>query len=187
MGKVIYSVISSLDGYHTDADGGFSWAYPGEQVIAAITADLADVSTYLYGRRMYESMAVWETDPAAAEGSAESVAFADTWKRADKIVFSSSLERTWTERTRLEPALTVEAVERARSEATGDLTIEGPALAKSGLRLGMVDVIELILVPVSVGGGTTVFPEGMFLGLDLVRERRFDNGMVQVTYRVDRG
>jgi dihydrofolate reductase len=184
MGKVIYSVASSLDGYNSDEQGSFSWAVPDEAVVAALTTDLAPVSTYLYGRRMYETMAVWETDPSAATWSPESARFAETWKRAEKIVFSSSLGRTWTERTRLEREFTAEAVERARSEASGDLTIEGPTLAGSALLLGLVDVVELLLCPVTVGGGTPVFPDGLSLELRLLRERRFDNGMVQVGYEV---
>lgn len=186
MGKVVYSVASSLDGYNTDTQGNFSWAVPDEAVIAALTADLASVSTYLYGRRMYETMAIWETDPSAATWSPESAHFADTWKRAEKIVFSSTLGQTWTERTRLERNFTAEAVARAKSEASGDLTIEGPTLAKSALLLGLVDVVELLLCPVTVGGGTAVFPDGLSLELRLVRERRFDNGMVQITYELDR-
>ena len=184
MGKVIYSVATSLDGYNSDEQGSFSWAVPDEAVVAALTTDLAPVSTYLYGRRMYETMAVWETDPSAATWSPESARFAETWKRAEKIVFSSSLGRTWTERTRLERELTAEAVERARSEASGDLTIEGPTLAGTALMLGLVDVVELLLCPVAVGGGTPVFPDGLSLELRLLRERRFDNGMVQVGYEV---
>ena len=184
MGKVIYSVATSLDGYNSDEQGSFSWAVPDEAVVAALTTDLAPVSTYLYGRRMYETMAVWETDPSAATWSPESARFAETWKRAEKIVFSSSLGRTWTERTRLEREFTAAALERARSEASGDLTIEGPTLAGSALRLGLVDVVELLLCPVAVGGGTPVFPDGLSLELRLLRERRFDNGMVQVGYEV---
>lgn len=186
MGKVIYSVASSLDGYNTDDQGDFSWAVPDEAVVAALTADLAPVSTYLYGRRMYETMAVWETDPSAAAWSPESAHFAQTWKRAEKVVFSASLGQTWTERTRLERELTADAVARAKSEASGDLTIEGPTLAKSALLMGLVDVVELLLCPVTVGGGTAVFPHGLSLELRLARERRFDNGMVQITYELDR-
>ena len=93
MGRVIYSVASSLDGFHTDAQGGYSWAAPDEEVIAALTADSAAVSTYLYGRRMYAAMAGWETDPAVAAQSPESATFAEIWKKADKVVFSSSLDR----------------------------------------------------------------------------------------------
>ncbi|WP_026820950.1 dihydrofolate reductase family protein [Arthrobacter castelli] len=186
MGRVIYSVASSLDGYNTDAQGDFSWAMPNEEVIAAVTGDLADVSTYLYGRRMYEAMEGWETDPSIAAQSPESAVFAETWKAADKVVFSSSLTEVRTAHTRLEPELSIAAVERARHEAEGDLTIEGPTLAKSALKLGVVDVIELLLCPVLVGGGTSVFPVGISAGLRLTRHRRFTNGMLQVTYEVDR-
>lgn len=186
MGRVIYSVASSLDGYNTDAQGGFAWAMPDEAVIAALTDDTVGVSTYLMGRRMYETMAGWETEPSWAEGSPESARFADVWKRADKVVFSTTLAEVWTERTRLERALTVEAVERAKAEASGDLTVEGPTLAATALSLGLVDVVELLLCPVIVGGGGKVFPDGLSLDLRLARERRFDNGMVQVTYDVGR-
>ena len=182
MSRVVYSVASSLDGYNSDAAGKFEWAVPDEEVIAALTADADTVSTYLYGRRMYEAMAVWETDPSAAAQSPESAKFAATWQRAHKVVFSTSLDRVWTDRTRLEPRLTIEAVERARGDAAGDLTIEGPTLAKAALLLGVVDVVELLLCPVTIGGGTRVFPDGLSLDLRLTRERRFGNGMVHVTY-----
>ena len=186
MGRVIYSVASSLDGYNTDPQGDYSWAVPDEEVIAALNADAANVSTYLYGRRMYEAMEGWETDPSVAEQSPESAVFAKTWQAAEKVVFSSSLTETRTRRTRLEPELSMEAVDRARREAAGDLTIEGPTLAKSALKLGFVDVVEVLLCPILVGGGTSVFPEGISAGLRLTRERRFTNGMVQVTFDAER-
>lgn len=182
MGRIIYSVASSLDGYNTDGDGGFAWAVPDEEVIAALTADAASVSTYLYGRRMYETMAGWESDASWSEGSPESARFAEVWTRAEKVVFSTTLESVTTSHTRIERALTVEAVERAKAEAPRDLTVEGPTLAANALRLGVVDVVELLICPAVVGGGTPVFPPGVRLDLRLARERRFPNGMVQVTY-----
>lgn len=184
MGKVIYSIGSSLDGYYKDENGVFSWTVPSEEVVAALTDDMASISTYLYGRGMYEAMAGWETDPAYAAQSPELARFAEVWKQADKVVFSSTLDRTWTERTRLELALTVEAVRRAQDEAEGDLTIEGPTLAKNALALGVVDVVEFLIYPVTVGGGSRVLPDGLAIPLELVRERRFGNGAVQVTYNV---
>ncbi|MCC3303027.1 dihydrofolate reductase family protein [Arthrobacter sp. zg-Y895] len=183
MGKIIYSVSSTLDGYIADAQGDFSWAFPTEAVIAALTEDMANVTTYLYGRRMYETMAVWETDPSAADESPESASFVEVWKRARKVVFSRTLDDVWTERTRLERELTAQAVERAKAETPGDLTIEGPTLAGTALRMGLVDVVELMIWPVTVGGGTRVFPDGLRANLRLARERRFDEqGMVQVRY-----
>ncbi|AFR10872.1 dihydrofolate reductase family protein [Nocardiopsis alba] len=184
MSRVIYSVASSLDGYINDPQGDFSWAVPDEEVIAALTEDAARASTFLYGRRMYETMAVWETDPATADQSPESANWARMWKAADKIVFSRTLPKVWTERTRLERELTIEAIERAISEASGDLTIEGPTLAGEALRLGRVDVVEVLVCPAIVGAGTPIFPEGLRLDLSLDRARRFDNGMMQVTYDV---
>ena len=131
---------------------------------------------------MYEEMAVWETDPAASAQSPESANFAETWQAADKVVFSASLSHVVTQRTRLERELTVAAIEKAKLDASGDLTIEGPTLAKSALRMGLVDAVELLLCPVMVGGGTKIFPDGLALALRLTHERRFSNGMVQVTY-----
>ncbi|MEV0618255.1 dihydrofolate reductase family protein [Nonomuraea sp. NPDC050404] len=186
MQRVIYSVASSLDGYHTDDRGDYSWAVPDEEVIAALNADAGAVSTYLYGRRMYEAMAVWESDPAVAAQSPESAAFATTWQAARKVVFSAGLPEVWTRHTRLERELTAEAIERARAEATGDLTIEGPTLAGGALRLGLIDVIELLICPVIVGAGTKVLPDGLRTALSLKGERRFGNGMVQVTYDVQK-
>ncbi|QVQ51499.1 dihydrofolate reductase family protein [Spiractinospora alimapuensis] len=184
MNRVIYSVSSSLDGYIKDANGDFSWAYPTEEVIDAITADMSDVRTYLYGRRMYETMAVWETDPSAADQSPASASFARTWQAADKVVFSTTLPEVWTKRTRLERELTADAVNRARAESPGDLTIEGPTLAQSALKLGLVDVVEVLICPVVIGEGTRIFPDDLRVSLTLTRERRFANGMVQVTYDV---
>ena len=108
MGRIIYSVASSLDGYNTDAAGEFEWAVPDEEVIAALNADAETVSTYLYGRRMYEAMAVWETDPSAAAQSPESAKFAATWRRAHKVVFSTTLDRLTLDRLTLELRLTRE-------------------------------------------------------------------------------
>jgi dihydrofolate reductase len=184
MNRVIYSVASSLDGYHTDAQGDYSWAVPDEEVIAALNADAANVSAYLYGRRMYEAMAGWETDPEVAVQSPESAAYATTWQAAHKVVFSATLPEVWTQRTRLERALTTEAVKVACAEASGDLTVEGPTLAHSALKLGVVDVIELLVCPIVVGGGTRVLPDKVRTSLSLRRERRFGNGMVQLTYDV---
>lgn len=182
MSRLIYSVMSSLDGYNTDADGDFSWAFPDEPVVASLIADARSVSTYLYGRRMYETMAGWETDPTWAEGSPESANFAELWKAADKIVFSRTLTDVHTTSTRLEPELTREAIERALDEAAGDVTIEGPTLAGEAFRLGLIDVVELLICPVVIGGGLHVFPDGVRLDLQLTREKRFDNGMVQLSY-----
>ena len=177
---------STLDGYSADERGDYSWSVPTDDVVAALSADIESVSTYLYGRRMYEAMAGWETDPRYAAQSAELARFAETWTQADKVVFSSALDHIWTTRTRLERELTVDVLTRLKDEASGDLTIEGPTLAKAALKLGLVDIVEFLLWPVTIGGGTSVLPTKFSMKLSLIRERRFDNGTVQVRYAVDR-
>jgi hypothetical protein len=124
MGRLIYLTPTSLDGFISDGD--YSWSAPDEEVMAALTADLAEVSTYLYGQRMYETMAVWETDSAAAEQSSESEVFAATWQAADKVVFSSTLAQVHTRRTRLERQLDGQVVAEIKAASRGDLTIGGP-------------------------------------------------------------
>ncbi len=177
----MYSVACSLDGYNSDAGGGFDWAFPSEEVVAAINDDMEAVSTYLYGRRMYETMHGWETDPSWAD-TPEMARFAAMWQRADKVVFSRTLDGVVTSRTRLERELTRVSIERSLAEARGDVTIEGPTLAATAFRLGLVDVVQLLVCPAIVGGGTRALPADVRLDLRLTRERRFDDGMVQVTY-----
>jgi len=139
------------------------------------------VSTYVYGRRMYETMSGWETDPSWAD-TPEMARFAALWQRAEKIVFSRTLDGVVTSRTRLERELTRASIERALAEASGDVTIEGPTLAATAFRLELVDVVQLLICPAIVGGGTRALPDDVRLDLRLTRERHFDNGMVQVTY-----
>lgn len=181
MSRLVYSVACSLDGYNSDASGGFDWAFPSEQVVAAINDDMEAVSTYLYGRRMYETMSGWETEPKWAD-TPEMERFAAMWQRAEKVVFSRTLDGVVTTRTRLERELTRASIERSLAEAAGDVTIEGPTLAATAFRLGLVDVVQLLVCPAIVGGGTRALPDDVRLDLRLTRERRFDNGMVQVTY-----
>lgn len=178
----MYSINCSLDGYSADAEGNFAWTAPSGQFIASHAQDLEDAATALYGRRMYEALAVWENDPGLATGSPEAGRYAAAWTAVPKVVFSSTLPEVSTSRTTLEPALTPEAIERAK--AAGNATIGGPALAKSALRMGLVDVVSLVICPVIVGGGTRALPDGLFLDLRLLREERYDNGTVRVTYAV---
>lgn len=187
MSRLVYSVICSLDGYSTDAGGSFDWAAPSEEVVAFLNDQGRAATTYLYGRRMYQTMAVWETDPTAAEISPQSAEFARIWQAARKVVFSTTLTSVWTERTTLERSLTAEIVQRLKAESPGDLHVDGPTLAKSALALGVVDELQVITVPVVVGGGTKVFPEGQRLDLRLLDERRFADGMVALTYAIGSG
>ncbi len=183
MGRLIYSTICSLDGYFADKDGKFDWAMPSEEVLAVINDDMEGIGTYLYGRKIYEMMIYWETHPGPAQQSDQSARFAGIWQAADKVVYSTTLEGVSTKRTRLERSFEADAV-RAIKEATDrDLAVDGPTLAESALRLGLVDDLHMILCPVVIGGGLKVLPD-VRMDLELMRERRFANGMVQVHYRV---
>jgi dihydrofolate reductase len=179
MGKLVYSAIASLDLYVNDADGKFDWAAPDAEVHAFVNDQERPIGTYLYGRRMYETMAVWETmdDPAPLMRD-----YADIWRAADKIVFSHSLDHVSTPRTWLERDLDPEAVRSLKAE--GDASIGGPTLAADALRAGLVDEVHLFLNPVVVGAGTPALPDGLRAALELLSERRFANGVVHVHYRV---
>ena len=182
MGELTYLINCSLDGFSADAEGNFDFSDDLEETTEAYAADVAAARTFLYGRAMYETMAVWETDPSLAELSPASARFAAAWAPAEKVVFSTTLDEPLTRRTRIEPAFTRAAAERAK--AAGDATIGGPGLAAEALRLGVVDVVSLLIYPVVVGGGTPALPRGLRLQLRLLEERRFANGAVRVRYAV---
>lgn len=184
MPKLIYSVIGSLDGYIADEQGNFDWAVPDEEVLAFVTARAERVTTYLHGRRMYELMQVWETDPAAAAQSPESAKWAEVWQRARKIVYSTTLESVPTRNTTLERTFDPSAVQLLKDESPGDLYVDGPTLAAHAFHAGLIDQVEVIVVPTIVGGGKRFYPDDVRLDLELEEERRFTNGMVHLQYRV---
>lgn len=183
MGRLIYFMITSLDGFVADREGRFDWGEPDEEVLAAINEETAPVGTYLYGRKIYELMQVWETDPTIAAGSPGSVDFARIWQRAEKVVFSTTLTETVTDRTRLLREFDPAAVRALKEQSAADLTIEGPTLAAQALRHGLVDEIGTIVCPLTVGGGLRFLPD-MRLSLELTGQRSFDSGMVQLRYNV---
>ena len=186
MGKLVYSMITSVDGYVADDDGEFaSWARPDEEALAAVNDQTAQVGTYLYGRRMYEMMSVWETDPAVAAQSPESEDFAGLWRAADKVVFSRTLDQVHTDRTRLEPAFDPAAVQALKDTSEQDLTVDGPTLAATALQHGLVDEISMLICPVSLGGGLAFLPRRR-LDLHLLDEHRFTSGVVYLRYTVTR-
>jgi dihydrofolate reductase len=183
MSKLIYIANVSLDGYIEDADGNFDWTTPDDEVFAFIT-DLVRLSgTYLYGRRMYETMAVWETlDVSADPGPMRD--YAEIWRAADKIVYSHTLAAPSTPRTRIERELDPAAVRDLKAGAVRDISVGGPGLAAHALRAGLVDEIHLLLVPVVVGSGTRALPDEIRIDLELAGERRFASGVVHLAYRV---
>ena len=179
MAKLIYSALASLDGYTEDEDGKFDWARPDEQVHAFVNDLERPIGTHLYGRRMYETMAVWETmaDPAPVMRD-----YAEIWRAADKIVYSKTLATAASERTRVERDFDPEAIRQLKAAADRDLSVGGPTLAAVAIEAGLVDEIQLFLNPVVVGGGKRALPAGVRLPLELIDERRFDSGVVYVRY-----
>jgi dihydrofolate reductase len=181
--KLIYFAITSLDGYVADEDGNFDWAVPDEEVHAFINDLARPVGTYLYGRRMYETMVGWETDPTLADRSPLLRDFAEIWQAADKIVYSKTLEAVDTARTRIERDFDPEAVRQMRALAGRDLIVGGPELAGQAFEAGLVDEMHQFVVPMVVGGGKRSLPDDVRLKLELLDERRFGNGMVYLHYR----
>jgi dihydrofolate reductase len=186
MAKLIYSSISSLDGYVADEDGNFDWAAPDEEVHAFINDLDRPFGTYLYGRRMYETMVVWETDPTLTEQSPLMEDFAQIWQAADKIIYSRTLEAVYTARTRIERDFDPEAVRQMKTLAERDLIVGGPELAAQAFEAGLVDECHLFLAPVVVGSGKRSLPDNVRLDLELLDERRFVSGMVYLYYRASR-
>lgn len=186
MAKLIYAAIASLDGYIEDEAGTFDWAMPDEEVHAFINDLERPVGTYLYGRRMYEMMAVWETDPDLAEQSPLMRDFAQIWQAADKIVYSRTLETVSPTRTRIERDFDPDALRQMITSAGRDFAVGGPNLAAHAFKAGLVDECHLYIVPILVGGGKPCLPSNVRLELELVDERRFGSGMVHLRYRTRR-
>ncbi len=183
MAKLIYSAITSLDGYVADAQGNFDWAAPDEEVHAFVNDLERPVGTYLYGRRMYEVMSSWETAPTDAAQSPVMRDFARIWQAADKVVYSRTLEAASSARTRVEHEFDPEAVRAMKARAQRDITVGGPELAGQAIAAGLVDECHVFLSPVVVGGGTAALPDGVRWPLELLGERRFGNGVVHLHYR----
>jgi dihydrofolate reductase len=184
MAKLIYTAITSVDGYVVDAGGHFDWAAPDQEVHAFVNGLERPIGTYLLGRRTYEVMQYWETAleqdgllPAEQE-------YAEIWAGADKVVYSSTLAAAGTARTRIEPTFEPDRVRDLKARSEYDLSVGGPHLAASALRNGLVDEVRQFLAPAVVGGGTAIFPDGLRLGLELLDERRFASGFVCLQYAV---
>jgi dihydrofolate reductase len=186
MAKLIYSAITSLDGYVADEDGNFEWAAPDEEVHAFVNDLERSVGTYLYGRRIYDVMVVWETDQTLADQSPVMRDFAQIWQAADKIVYSTTLETVSTTRTRIERDFDPEAVRQMKARAGRDISVGGPDLAAQAIEAGLVDEWNLFVAPIVVGGGKQSLPNNVRLKLELLDERRFGNGMVHLHYRTRR-
>ena len=183
MAKLIYSTISSLDGYVEDEKGSFDWAEPDEEVHTFVNDLERSVGTYLYGRQTYEVMKAWEDTDGLADEPAYMQDFASIWQAAEKLVYSKTLETVSTGRTRIERAFDPEAVRQMTAGAERNLSIGGPELAAQAIRSGLVDEYHLFLAPVVVGGGKRSLPDGVRIDLELMDERRFRSGFVFLRYR----
>jgi dihydrofolate reductase len=181
--KLIYSAITSLDGYVADEEGNFDWAEPDEEVHSFVNDLERPVGTYLYGRRMYEVMVYWETAHTLPDQSAFVRDFAQIWQVADKIVYSKTLETVSSARTRIERDFDPEAVRQLKESTERNLTVGGPELAAHAIKAGLVDELQLFVTPIVVGGGNQSLPESVRLRLELLDERRFRNGVVYLHYR----
>ncbi|MDC7120424.1 dihydrofolate reductase family protein [Cellulomonas fimi] len=188
MGKLIYSMFSSLDGYAADADGSSDWGGALDPVLHDFVSDQSrSVGTYLYGRRMYETMSFWETALDTPDPPDFVRHYAEVWQAADKVVYSTTLDAPTTRRTTVERTFDPAAVRAWVDTLDHDVTIDGPTLAAHALRAGIVDEVQPYVAPVSVGGGLRFWPDDVRLDLDLVEQRAFGNGTVWSRYAVRRG
>jgi dihydrofolate reductase len=184
MAKLIYGTNMSLDGWTEDEHGAFDWAPPDDDVFVAITDLMQSAGTYLYGRRMYETLAVWETDPALAGRSGLMANYAAAWCAADKIVYSSTLDAPMTTKTRLERRFDLDAVRDLLATASSDVLVGGPNLAAQAIGAGLVDEVALYVWPIVLGGRNPALPIHTRLGLTLLEENRFASGAVYLRYRI---
>lgn len=182
MARLIYSMITSLDGYASGPNGGFDWGLDAA-LHDVIREQFDSVGTYLYGRRMYETMVYWETAHLEPDQEQAGIDYALSWQKAEKVVFSRTLAEVTSERTRIEREFDAAAVARWKEESPHDLTIDGPTLAAHAIRAGLVDEFQLFIGPGIVGGGLRFFPDDVHLDLELLDDRRFDSGMMFLRYR----
>lgn len=187
MASLIYVANTSLDGYTEDTDGKFDWTEPSEEYFRFITNLVRATRTHLYGRRMYETMMGWETDPNLAAESPLRRDFAEVWQAANKIVYSRMLDTISTRKTQLERMFNPEAIRQLKETVEHDILIGGPELAAHAFRAGLIDECHLFLIPIVVGGGKSALPDNVRLELELLEERRFRNGTVYLRYRTISG
>jgi dihydrofolate reductase len=180
--KLIYGAITSLDGYIEDKSGRFDWAEPDEEAHTFVNDLEREVGTYLYGRRMYETMVFWETAHTLPDPPPHILDYAEIWQAADKVVYSRTLDEASSARTRIERHFEPEAIRELKAGADSDLAVGGAELAAQALRAGLVDEVQLYLAPLVVGGGKRAWPDDAHVHLNLLDERRFASGMVFLRY-----
>jgi dihydrofolate reductase len=185
MARLVYSAITSLDGYVEDEHGRFEWGEPDDEVLRVINELERPIGTYLYGRRMYETMVFWETAPLTDEQPAAARDFTEIWQAADKVVYSRTLQSVASARTRLEPAFDPDAVRRLKASSERDLSIGGAELAGAAIAAGLVDELHLFLCPVVLGGGKPALAQPVRSQLTLRESTRFGGGVAHLHYELD--
>jgi dihydrofolate reductase len=183
MSKLIYFMPGSLDGFIAGENDGYDWAAPDAEVMALINDLHRPIGTYLYGRKNYETMAIWETPDVIPDLTPASMDFGRIWQAADKIVYSKSLETVSTSKTRLEQEFEPQAIRDLKAQLPHDISVSGPNLAAQAIRAGLVDELQLLVVPTILGGGKPILPSNVRVKLDLLDERRVGNGWVYLRYR----
>jgi dihydrofolate reductase len=183
MARLIYSAITSLDGYVADEHGKFDWSAPDEEVHAFVNELERPIGTYLYGRRLYEVMVYWETAGASPEEPSVAREYAEIWRAANKIVYSKTLREPSSARTRVDRDLNTEALKQMKGLSDRDISVGGPELAAQAIKAGLVDECRLFVNPVIVGGGRRALPDGVRVKFELASERRFGSGVVYLQYR----
>jgi dihydrofolate reductase len=183
MSKLIYSAITSLDGYVEDAQGNFDWAEPDEELHTFVNDLERSIGMYLYGRRMYETMVFWETAHTLADQATFVQDYARIWQAANKVVYSTTLETVSSAKTRIERDFDPESVRQLKASAGTDISVGGAELAARAIRAGLVDEYHWFVSPVVVGGGKPFLPSDVRGKLELLDERRFGNGVVHLQYR----
>lgn len=183
MSKLIYFMATSLDWFISDEPGDYEWSSPDEEVMAFINALHRPIGTYLYGRKNYETMAVWQTPDVLPNPTPAILDFGSIWQAADKIVYSTSLAAVSTPKTRLERAFDVDAVRALKATLPHDITISGPTLAAQAIRAGLVDEYQLLIVPVLRGRGMRILPDDVSVPLELLDHRRVGKHWAYLHYR----
>ena len=186
MAKLIYSSITSFDGYVADEDGNFAWSMPSDEVHAFVNDLERPIGTYLYGRRMYDVMKVWETPEAFDNPPPTMLDYAGIWQSAEKIVYSTTLTDVSTARTHIVAEFDADAIRELKVSSQRDISIGGPHLAAQAIRAGLVDEFHMFLSPVVIGGGNQSLPDNVRLDLELLDQHRFPNGVVHLHYRSER-
>lgn len=183
MAQLMYLAITSLDGFIEDEEGSFDWSAPDEEVHGFVNDLVRPVGTYLYGRRMYETMVYWETAHLIADASAYFRDYTNLWQKTEKIVYSMTLQAASSARTHVEREFDPEKVRQLKSTEGRDITVAGPDLAAQAIGAGLVDELQLFLAPIIVGGGKPSLPKQVRLNLELLEQRRFGSGVVFLRYR----